>query len=257
MTESAKPVSPAIRALRVFWAALLALGLVFSILMAAWGDLREALMLKVLDDRHTKSFTVVAPDGAKLWLGNAYLGEAAPHSLAEGEPEDSQLEVEGMSVLLPRVYFSAGQLDEQSVPDGFNPYKLLEQLAPETDLVWMVRMTDGFGEALLKHDDGRLDFVVIAHLQSLNGNRYFLLRLEHELGHVFSLDRTEIWSDQLCADEGGFWPQRKQCEGLPPDLRGQMKTMWRFYLKLEDEEEFLKKHAPGETDIKWFKLAEK
>jgi hypothetical protein len=63
-----------------------------------------------------------------------------------------------------------------------------------------------------------------------------------------------LWSDQLCAEEGGFWPTRAEYDSYPPHLRGQCKTIWRWFIEMQNEAEWLKTHAPGETDIKWFNL---
>jgi hypothetical protein len=261
MADPSKPLSPAMRGLRVLWAGLIIFGLVFSILMAAWGDLREALMLKLLDDRHVKSFTLQAPQDAKLWMGTQYLGVAEPHPLAEGEPDDTQLSVEGMIVLRPRVYFYEPQLMEQSAAyePGESTADLLAKLVPDTKLLWIERDVmgeEGFVQALLRHDDGRLDFVNLARVDWPGERRVFVLRVETGEGHVFRLERMELWSDQLCTDESGFWPQRTQYNDLPPNLDGQCKTVWRWFLHTEADAAWLKEHAPGETDVKWFKLPE-
>lgn len=249
------------RVVRVVWASLIAVALVFSILMAVWGDLREALMLKLLDDRYVKSFTLVAPQDAKLWMGSQYLGVAVPHPLAEGEPEDTKLAIEGLGVLHPRVYFYEPQLLEQSVayePTDATP-ALLGKLAPDVTVLWFEQAvigTEGFVAALLKHDDGRLDFVNLARIDWPGERRVCLLRIESEKGHVFRLESLELWSDQLCAEEGGFWATRAEYDDYPPHLRGQCKTVWHWFLHVQDEAAWLKEHVPGETDIKWFKLPE-
>jgi hypothetical protein len=258
MAEAAKPLSPTMRVVRVVWACLIGVALVFSILMAVWGDLREGLMLQVLDDRHVKSFTVVAPEGAKLWMGSQYLGVAEPHPLAEGEPEDTQLVVEGLGVLHPRVYFYEPQLIEQSAPGDSHVVvdEVLPRLAPGAKVVWQEKKVTGFSQALLRHDDGRLDFVVLVRINTGTEWRAVLMRVEQGESHIFTLEREEITSDQLTTDDSGFWPHREQFNGFPPDFKGQCKTVWRWFLKVHDEAAWLIKHAPGETDIRWFKLPE-
>jgi len=266
MNEPAKPASKVLRLLRIGWASLLGVALLFSILMAAWGDLREGLMLQLIDDRYVKSFTVQAPQGAKVWLGTEYLGESVPHPLADGESEDFELEVEGMSVLLPRVYFYEPQLAEQSVvyTPADSTQVLLKQLLPEAKLLWVESETmgeTGFHGALLRHDDGRLDYVNLgrADWPTRDGTerRAFVLRVATGESHVFRLERLELWSDQLRQDEGGFWPRRDEFSGYPEPLAGQSKTVWRWYLATEPDDAVLRAHAPAETDVKWFKLPEK
>ena len=267
MAEPPKPLAPAKRALRVFWAGWIIVGLVFCLLMAAWGDLRQGLMLRLLDDRYNKSFTIQAPEGTKIWLGTQYLGECQPHPLSDGEPEDSELKIEGMNVLLPRVYFYEPQLLEQSI--SYEPANatadLLAKLVPDAKPLWVERETfgdAGFVPALLKHDDGRLDLLTLARVDwpTSNGGferRAFVLRVVADENHLFHLKEAEIWSDQISADEGGFWPQRQEFDGYPVPLKGQSKTAWRWFIHTEHPQAFMETHDHfGVTDIKWFRLAE-
>ncbi|MCA8935065.1 MAG: hypothetical protein KDB68_02560 [Planctomycetes bacterium] len=266
--EIQKPLSPPLRLLRVVWAVLLVSLLVFSILMAAWGGLREALMLKFLDARYVKSFTLQVPEGTKVWLGDEYLGESAQHPLAEGEPEDDPMKVEGMSVLLPRVYFYEQQLLENSVDcaPGDATRDLLKRLSPEGEVLWVqdekMHESAEFMPALLKAKDGRLDFVNLCRVDwpSRDGGferKAFLLRmLIGEDQHVFGLDRTELWSDQLYAEDGEFWTKRDQWDDYPPKLTGQTKTVWRLFMRVEDDgAAWMKSRYPYEyADASWFRL---
>lgn len=265
----AKPISKPLNILRWSWGIFLVSLLLFSIVMASWGDLREGLMLKVLDDRYVKSFTFQAPEGAKLWVGSQYLGVAEPHPLAANEPADSDTKVEGLSVLLPRVYLYEPQLMENSVEcEPTTPSaELLKQLAPDAKLLWAERDSlaeAGFFPALLQHDDGRLDLVNLCRVdwpkhEGGFTRRAFLLRMIVEDSHTCRLQRTELWSDQLYADDGGFWAKREQWDDYPPRLSGQSKTVWRWFVTPDGKDaDWLKSHVAGEfEDIRWFKLSEK
>lgn len=263
-----KPLSPPLRLLRAVWAILLVSILLFSILMAAWSGLREALMLKFLDARYVKSFTLQVPEGTQVWLGDEYLGIASKHPLSEGEPEDSDMQVEGMSVLLPRVYFYEEQLKENSVDcvPGDETAGLLKRLSPEAEVLWVrdAQLSDqpDFIPALLKAEDGRLDFVNLCRVDwpTSGGDterRAFLLRMVlEEEQHVFGLERTELWSDQLYAEEGDFWARRDQWDGYPPKLSGQSKTVWRLFIQIaEDDIAWLETRYPIDPKgVSWFRL---
>ncbi|MBZ0135532.1 MAG: hypothetical protein K8I27_04045 [Planctomycetes bacterium] len=262
----AKPVSKPLNILRWSWGVFLILLFAFSILMAAWGDLREALMLKVLDDRYNKSFIIQAPHEAKVWLGDEYLGISEPHPLAVNEPEDSPTEVEGMSVLLPRVYFYEVPLLETATEFevGESTTDLLKKLLPHSEPLWTeaANMPEiGWVPALLKTEDGRFDFVNIgrADWPTREGGtqRYaFLIRVVLNESPAFVLERTEIWSDQLYADEGGFWSRRDQWDGFPPHLAGQSKTVWRWFIATRDVAWLSQRSGVDMTDAEWFRLPE-
>ena len=260
------PISKPLNVLRWTWAALLISLFVFAILMAAWGDLREALMLKVLDDRYNKSFTIQAPHEAKVWLGKEYLGVSEPHPLAVNEPEDSPTEVEGMSVLLPRVYFYEVPMLEHAVAFeiGDDTTGLLNHLLPHEEVLWVDAPgmpESGWVPALLKTQDGRFDFVNIGRADwpthDGGAERYaFVVRVLFEDSPVFVLERTENWSDQLYADKGGFWSRRDQWDGFPPELSGQTKTVWRWFLSTKDVAWLSKRSGVDLTEAEWFKLPE-
>lgn len=257
-----KPVSKPLNVLRWTWAGLLLSLFAFAIVMAAWGDLREALMLKVIDDRYNKSFTIQAPNEAKVWLGTEYLGVSQPHPLAVNEPEDSPTEVEGMSVLLPRVYFYEVPMLEHAVEFevGDATKALVNELLPHNELLWIKaeHMPEtGWVPALLKTEDGRFDYVNIgrADWPTHDGStqRYaFVIRVVFEESPAFVLTRTENWSDQLYAEEGEFWSKREQWDGLPPQLSGQSKTVWRWFIETKDVAWLSKTSGVDLTDAKWF-----
>lgn len=260
---ASKPLSPGLRFLRAFWAALLISLLVFSVLMAAWGDLREGLMLKVLDDRYNKSFTLVMPHESHVWAGELYLGESQPHSLAVNEPEDTALEVEHMSVLEPRVYIYEEQVLENAVAceDRQPVVDVIAKLAPDSEVVWSERgelSGPGFVPALLRNKQGRLDFVNLARVDWSDARRKvvraaFLVRMEHGDTRVFSLENTVIWSDRLFAPKDEFWPRREQYDDFPPGYSGQVKTVWQWHFTSpEDQAKWLKQNCNIDaTEINW------
>lgn len=263
-----KPLSPGFRLLRAFWAVLLISLLAFSIVMAAWGELREGLMLSLLDHRYHKSFTLAMPYESHVWVGELHLGESQPHSLAVNEPEDSDLSVEGMSVLVPRVYIYEEQLlkhaascdEEQSVG------AMIEKLAPGMEIVWAGAETlnePGFVPVLMRDRQGRLDFVNLARVDWFDHERGrvragFLVRMEHGDARVFLPEKTVIWSDRLYAPEGEFWARREQYDGFPPAYTGQVKTVWQWHFTVpEDEDAWLNKHCGLEGEPNWTPLPPK
>ncbi len=264
MTADPKPTPRWLRILRVTWAALLITALAFSILMAAWGDLRESLMLKVLDDRHAKSFLLQFPEGTRVWIGDLSLDEARKHPLAQGEPDDSTEAVEGMRVVLPRVYLTEHQLREQSVewPTGERVGSVLERLAPGAELLAVLDRPpggSGFTQVVLARD-GKLDAPILGAivLPAVDGSTMrlgFLLRAGSEGRRVLRFEREELWSDQLWAPKGQFWAQRRQYDGLPPELAGQVKTVWRWYFAAEEDEPAWRATLPEKwADAPWVEL---
>jgi hypothetical protein len=246
------PMPRWLRALRMFWAGLLVTALAFSILMAVWGDLREALMSKVVAHRHNMSFLLQAPGGTDVWVGDEWLGTSRQHELAPGEPPDTDLKVEGMSVLVPRVYLRDGQLIKAAIvrePDEDNA-SLLARLAPDSEVLWTGEDTDGFIPALLLTGE-TLDFVCLCRFEFPRGEQgyvpsAFLLRIEYNDSHVFSVTQERVWSDRIWVP-GRFWTQRDEYDGLPPKLDGQVKTVWEWHLHIvEDVQSWLDANIPPE-----------
>jgi hypothetical protein len=264
MTAEPKSAPKWIRILRVTWAALLIAALAFSILMAAWGDLRESLLLRVLDDRHAKSFLLQFPEGTRVWIGDLSLDQARKHPLAQGEPDDSADAVEGLRVVLPRVYLTEHQLREQSVdwPSGERVASVLERVAPGAELVAMLDRPpggNGFTQIVLGRD-GKLDALILGAivLPSADGKTErlgFLLRAGSEEQRVFRFEREELWSDRLWAPQGQFWAQREQYDGMPPAFTGQVKTVWRWYFAAEEDETAWRATLPEKwADAPWADL---
>ena len=263
-----KPPSPALRFLRAFWAVLLISLLAFSILMAVWGDLREGLMLRVLDHRYNKSFTLAMPYESHVWIGEQYLGESQPHPLAANEPEDTDVEVEGMSVLEPRVYVYEEPLLKHAVAceEKQEVAALLDKLAPEGELVWSASENldePGFVPVLLRDSQGRLDFANLGRVDWFDHEREviraaFLVRMEHEEARIFTPARTRIWSDRLYAPEGEFWAVREQYDGFPPSYTGQVKTVWQWhFIEPENQGAWLKDTCGIEDEPNWVALPPK
>ncbi len=248
-----------LRALKVFWAVLLISLLVFSVLMAAWGNLREAVMLRFVDDRYVKSMLLQLPEGASASIGDKGLGPAAKHTLAPDEGAESAETVEGMAITLPRVYLREDQILEHGRrwQPGEPLPGLVEKLAPGAALLWHegTAQSAGFTPVLLGRE-GRIDYALLATF-TLPGtepvNAAFLLRAEHEGKRVFSLQRQELWTDQMWVPAGDFWARREQYDSLPPLSAGQTKTVWRWYFAFEqDETAWRSAHVPGKfSDAAW------
>ncbi len=126
---AAKPPSPAMRFVRVGFACLLIFALVFSIVMAAWGDMRDALFVRFLDTRFAKSFVIRAPQGAKVWLGDKFLGLAQLPIIADTEPEAV---IDGLTVQEARVYAEEKEFLKQAlvIEPGATEEFALGKLAP-------------------------------------------------------------------------------------------------------------------------------
>ena len=109
---------------------------------------------------------------------------------------------------------------------------------------------------VLLERDGRLDYALLVTLAIPTAEpQAFLLRAEQEKRRVFTLQREEIWSDQLTSPQGGFWAQPPQYDGFPPTIEGQTKTVWRWYFVFEDDERSWRmKHAPQLADAAWATL---
>ena len=242
-----------LRVLRVTWAALLISVLAFSILMAAWGDLREGLMLKLLDDRHAKSFLLQFPEGTKVWVGTQSLEQSRKHPLAQGEPDDSELATEGLRVVLPRAYMAEEHLREQGVEytPGATTREVLALLAPESELVYALdeHPRTSFTPVVLGRN-GTIDYALLGTLTFTQDGEAkslaFLLRAQGD-ARVFLLSKEEVESDRLWAEPGHFWARRDKYDGLPPSMDGQVKTTWRWYFTpVEDEKAWRDATLPPE-----------
>lgn len=260
--NDAPPLSPAMRATRAGFALLLVLSFAFCIVMAAWGGLREALMLRVQDHRLTLSFAVQLPDGTRLRLGRKQLGDSKVPAVAGGV--NGPTEIEGMDAGLPRSYFLERDLLEQSVPCEGEPSVpwLAEKLAPGATLLWTANGGQGlkpasFAAALLKTKDGALDAVLLGVLEVpyRDGARRFgiCLRAQHGELRLCRVARVDLAHDQLYAPPGEFWAVRESGPGLPPaGVMGQTKLVWRIYAEMMDaaeQQQVLAPHVQGEP--KW------
>lgn len=264
-TPAGKPVPAPLRVVRAGFAGLLVFSLVFCIVMAAWGDLRDAMFVRILDHRFAKSFVIAAPEGAKVWLGDQYLGVSEKPPMHETEPE---LSIDGLSVSIPRVYaeevhfmknarlFAAGE----SV-DG-----LLRHLAPGRTVVFAQseRLT-GPGQVVqvLLREGAQTDAACLCSLEipQRGGPAQlfaFLLRVQLDDRHWISTCTFTIGSMRLWAPPGEFWTQRQEVQGFPDDYpRGQCRTAWRMFpvLATKDEQARLL-GAQAITDPIWVALAE-
>lgn len=245
-----------LRVLKPLWAGLIVLALAFSITMAAWGDLRESLMLRMQDSRHTKSLLLQFPMDANVAIGAEHLGYSWPHPLARTEPFDPELEVEGMSIALPRVYLREEQIHNRGTPwtPGEEARAMLARLEPNAEVLWLGEEDAGFMPVLLAHG-GRIDYALLVTLELPGKPAAFLLRAELKGARVFKATRQEVWSDQLWAPEG-FWAKREQWQGLPPVIEGQTKTVWRWHFEFEPEEaNWRKANVPHEySEAAWTDL---
>jgi hypothetical protein len=239
------------RYLRAFWATVLILALLFSALMASWGSLREAVMLRVIADRHAKSFLLQFPAETRVWIGEELLGAAEMHRLAEDEPEGSDAATEGLPIRLPRVYLREDQILKHGVrpQPGESLSSLVQRLAPGAEILWHGEPDSAGFRPLLLGRDGRLDYALLCMLSVPNERQplsaAFLLRAELEGTRVFRLSRHELWSDRLWAPPGEFWALRDEHDGFPPRITGQVKTVWRWFFELEnDQENWQANHTP-------------
>lgn len=256
------PTALWLRVLKVFWATLLISLLAFSVLMAAWGDLREAVMLRFVDDRYVKSMLLQLPAGTLVSIGDEGLGPAAPHTLAPDDGAESAETVEGMPITMPRVYLREDQILEfgKRWQPGEPLAALIARLAPNATLLWHAgdAQASGFTPVLLGRE-GRIDYALLATF-TLPGTEpvdaAFLLRAEHEGKRVFSIQRQELWTDQMWVPSGEFWARREQYDSLPPHSLGQTKTVWRWYFAFEqDEAAWRKAHVPHElSEAAWTAL---
>lgn len=261
-STDAAPLSPALRAGRAAFAGLLVLAFAFCIVMAAWGEFRDALMLRVQDHRLTLSFAVQLPEGAKLRLGRKQLGDSAISAVAGGA--NGPAEIEGMDASLPRSYFLERDLLEQGVPCEGEPAVawLAEKLAPGETLLWSATESNGlkpgeFAAALLKTKDGVLDGVLLGVLEVpyRGGAKRFglCLRAVHEELHLCRVARIEMSFDQLYAPPGEFWAVREKGGGAPPaGVMGQTKLVWHVYAEMMDASQQQRVLAPFvQGEPKW------
>jgi hypothetical protein len=264
MTEPAtQPMPPALRVLRTGFACFLVLALAFAILMAAWGDLRDAIFVRVLDDRYAKSFVFVAPEGAHVWLGEQYLGVSALPVIVDAQPDAV---IDGVSVQLARVYANEAEFHKQAIAiePGTGIDKVLARLAPARELVHA-----GAGELsapgafipLLLRDAAGIDAACLCSLEipQREGNATLfalILRIQAGDNRCISGGEFSIGSTQLYARPGEFWTQREETEGFPTQgVRGQARTAWRLLPEMLDEDrqrEYLRQH--GLADAKWIDL---
>src|SRR5690606_32863302 len=127
----------------------------------------ESLMLRLLDDRHAKSFLLQFPEGTRVWAGGEALGTSRLHPLAQGEAEDSELAIEGMRVVLPRAYLMEKQMLAEGVEwtDGDSAMALATRLAPDAEVVWIEHSPalKPFTPVVLSRD-ARIDYALLCTL---------------------------------------------------------------------------------------------
>lgn len=234
-----KPMPPALRVVRACFAGLLVFSLAFSIVMAAWGDLRDAIFVGVLDTRYAKSFVIRAPQGATVWLGDLNLGVADYPVIADSEPEAV---IDGLSVREARVYAEDADFRKNSlvIEPGAGVELVLGKLAPGRKLIHAAKdhlASSGEFVPVLLAEDGKHDAALLCTLEipRREGGRTlfaFLLRMDHEQTRWLSGATVKSHTTQLRADEGGFWTRRDEFDGLPQQVVGQLRTSWLFWPEL-------------------------
>ncbi|MBE7490607.1 MAG: hypothetical protein HS108_02420 [Planctomycetes bacterium] len=260
VTATDKPPAPALRVLRAGFAALLVLSLAFCITMAAWGELRDALFVRLLDTRYAKSFVFRAPQGARVWLGDKLLGTAQLPVIADSEPEAV---IDGLTVREARVYADEKTLLKHSVVTqaGAAVEPLAASLARGRTVarVGRERLAEGdqFVPVLLRQD-GRDDAALLCTLEipQREGGKLmlaFLLRLEHEGVRMLEGCELSARTIQLSANEHDFWTTRAEYSGLPRQVQGQLRTSWLFWPRLASPE--TQTAALGQPD--WLELPHK
>lgn len=261
MAEAAdKPLSPAMRVVRVAFACLLVLSLLFCITMAAWGELRDAMFVRFLDTRYAKSLVIRAPAGAKVWLGEKYLGEAQYPIIVDSEPEAV---IDGLTVKEARVYAEEKTLLQQAVVaqpgDAIGP--LLARLAKGRTVVSAGRERLAGGNEFVplvmregEHDDAALlCALVVPQRDGPSITLAFLLRLELEGVRLIEGCDLKSRTTQLAPNPDNFWATRTEYEGLPEKVHGQLRTSWLFWPKLAAKDA----QAAVIKDPKWVGLPSK
>lgn len=264
MAEAVQPpMPPALRIVRAGFACLLVLSLAFAILMAAWGDLRDAIFVRVLDDRYAKSFVFVAPEGAHVWLGEQYLGVSALPVIVDSQPDAV---IDGVSVQFARVYANESEFHQQAiaVEPGAAIGKILGRIAPARELVHAAQAAvpgPGAFIPLLLRDATGIDAACLCSLEiPQRGSEatlfVFLLRVQAGESRCIQGGKFSIGSTQLYAPPGEFWTRREETEGFPTEgVRGQARTSWRLLPEMLDEagqREYLQQH--GIAEAKWIDL---
>lgn len=261
MAETAdKPMPPALRVVRVAFACLLVLALAFSITMAAWGELRDAMFVRFLDTRYAKSLVIRAPAGAKVWLGDKYLGEAQYPIIVDSEPEAV---IDGLTVKEARVYAEEKTLLQNAVvtQPGDAVAPLVARLAKGRTLVSAGRERLAGGNEFValvmregEHDDAALlCALVVPQRDGPSITLAFLLRIEHENVRMLEGCDLRARTTQLAANADNFWTTRTEYEGLPAKVEGQLRTSWLFWPKLADKQA----QAAAIKDPKWVGLSTK
>lgn len=255
-----------LRVLRVAFGSFLVLALAFSLLMAAWGDLRDAIFVQLLDARYAKSFVIRAPQGAKVWLGYRYLGAAERPPVSDGEPD---LVIDGVPVTEARVYADEAVFMKEAVicERGSKLPALLAKLAPGRELVHAGAETvsgPGVFIRLLLRENGELDAACLCTLEipQAGGDPRlfaFLLRVQAEDLRCIDAGTFSIASMQLYARDGEFWTTREDVEGFPTEgPRGQSRTSWRMLPTLMDKDaQAAYLRGDGFADPKWIELSER
>lgn len=262
--QSEKPLPPALRWLRVAFAGFLVLALAFSVLMAAWGDLRDALFVRILDTRYSKSFVFRAPEGAKVWLGDKYLGVAARPVIAEGEPDAV---IDGLAVAEARVYAEEALFLKQAlvIEPGSGSDLALAKLAPGRRVLTgggIPLQRDGQSHLVVLAEDNQLDAALLCTVsipRREGGSTLFalLLRTEYEGRRLMEPCTISARTMQLQADNGSFWTTRSEYEGLPPRVTGQLRTSWLFWTTPADAEAQISLlHGLRRAEARWVELPE-
>lgn len=252
-----EPMSPAMRTLRIGFACMLVLALAFSLTMAIWGELRDAMFVRLFDTRYAKSFVIRAPEGARVWLGDKFLGTAALPVIVDSEPDAV---IDGLTVQEARVYADEKEFLKQSqvIEPGAAVPNLLAKLAPGRSLVRAgsetLRGPGEFVPVLLREGEA-LDAALLCTLEipGRDGKATlfaFLLRLEHEDSRWLQGCTLTTHTTQLSANSDDFWSTREQYDGLPRRVTGQLRTRWLLW-----PQPVVKDAQPADVrDARWLEL---
>ncbi|MHC4840922.1 MAG: hypothetical protein ACYTDT_08210 [Planctomycetota bacterium] len=232
----------------------------FAITMAAWGDLREALMIRFNDDKVRQSIVIEIEAKTHVWMGDVYLKKSEVPNLGKDNP-DSDIQIEYVHASKPRTYLEGVQFSEAGItpPDGFNmaPWK---SLFPDAKVLHQGRKGPDLRWAAIETKHEQLDWMGLIRLPKAGPEpeRVYLLRFEKLGRRAIKSLSLEVHSDQLRIEDDSFWTERIEKEGLPESMDGQIRISWVLHVEMYESDKDAREDLPASaSDLGWVGLLSK
>lgn len=255
-----EPVTGFRKWLRNGFAMVLLLVAAFAVTMVLWGDLRETIMVRFVDDKVRQTIVFSIDDKTNIWVGEFYLRRSEAPKIGDGKT-DNGIEVEHLSVLKPRTYLEGPLFSKVGIeiPEGFDmaPWKVT---FPDATVLLQGKNGPDLRWAAIKNIEGELDWVGLVRLPDAGSEpeRLYLFRIE-KLGQrgIKGLS-LEVHTEQMRIKDNSFWAERIEQKGLPEKTDGQIRLSWILQIETYESDAAARKALPENSrELNWTALLPK